>query len=524
MLSDPSFGHLLTEIIKMSTNQNKVVAKNSIIMFIRMIFLMGISFYTSRLLLSTLGVTDFGVFSVVGSLSSTFIAIKSLFSESIQRFLNVAKGKGNAFINEQISIFNMSIIVHVVLVLVFIVLVEFIGIWLLENKLNIPIERMEAARFVFQMTVLATSISILSIPYDAVIIANEKLGVYAGITIFDAILKLFFIIALPFMGFDYLKAYSVFLVFIPLSTLVIQLFYCRHFPECKYSFKLDKKLFVEVMSLSSWNFFGNVSFSIIHEGINMLLNMYGGVVLNAARSISYQVRNATNQLSTNTLIAVRPRIMQQSVQKSKEDFIDNIFLISRISYFSLSIAIVPIFVFCPYLLDIWLDEVPSSSVMFTRILLVGLFLRTLHEPINIMNMAFAKIKNMMIIETLVMLLTLLLIYFVLKSFGYIWLPFTLLSCMEMVIVLCLIINAKYEIQFPISLYGKKVLAPMLLFAIASACIGFIFAYVAKPSTVLHVILLVLLSCFVEMIICWLFFNERERNIVIRLVKTKANGR
>lgn len=508
----------------MPANQNKVVAKNSIIMFARMIVLMGIAFYTSRLLLSTLGVSDFGVFSVVGSLSSTFIAIKSLFSESIQRFLNVAKGKGPDFINEQISILNMSIIVHVMLVIIFVVLVEIVGVWLLENKLNIPYERMDAARFVFQMTVLATSISILSIPYDAVVIANEKMGIYAGITILDAILKLLFIIVLPYIGWDSLKAYSIFLVFIPLSTLIIQLIYCRRFEECKISSHFDKKLFKEVMALSGWNFFGNVSFSIIHEGINMLLNVYGGVVLNAARAISYQVRNATNQVSTNTLVAVRPRIMQQSVQKSKDAFIENIFLLSRISYFSLSIAIVPIFIYCPYLLDIWLDEIPPASVLFTRILLVGLFFRTLHEPINMMNMAFAKIKRMMIIETVVMLSTLLLIFIALKYFGHIWLPFVMLACMEIVIVISLITNAKYELHFPMLLYFKKVLAPMSLFAVASTTLGFLLSYALVPSGILQTIIFLILSAFIEIFIVWIFFNQREKNIVTQLIKRKANGK
>ena len=209
----------------------KKIAKNTGIVYLRMVLLIIIAFYTSRILLKTLGVIDFGVYSVVGSISSTFIAIKSLFSESIQRFLNVSKGKNPDDYSELISIFNISLIIHVVLVAVFVLVVETVGLWLLQNKLDIPAERYDAACFVFHMTVLATSISILSIPYDAVIIANEKMGFYATISVFDALLRLFFVFMLPIIGIDYLKTYSLLLVFIPTTTLIIQLLYVRLFSE-----------------------------------------------------------------------------------------------------------------------------------------------------------------------------------------------------------------------------------------------------------------------------------------------------
>ena len=180
----------------MQVSATKKVANNTIIMYIRMIFLMFISFYSSRILLATLGFDDFGIYSVVGSISSTFIAIKGLFSESVQRFLNVAKGKVTDSYEEQVSIFNISIIVHVILAIVFIIIVEIIGLWLLHNKLDIPESRLHAASIVFQMTILATTISILCIPFDAVIIANEKMSTYAVISIIDGILRLLLILSL----------------------------------------------------------------------------------------------------------------------------------------------------------------------------------------------------------------------------------------------------------------------------------------------------------------------------------------
>lgn len=502
-----------------STNK---VAKNTAIMFLRMIVLMGIAFFSSRLLLATLGVTDYGVYSVVGSISSTFIAIKSLFSESIQRFLNVVKGKSGDTLKEQQLIFNMSVIVHILLIAVFVLVVEIVGLWLLENKLDIPIDRMDAARFVFQMTIVATSISILSIPYDAVIIANEKMSVFAGITVFDAILRLAFILLLPIIKIDYLKSYAAFMVIIPIITLVIQFFYSKRFPECKYSLSFDKKLFKNIMSLSGWNFFGNISFSIIHEGINMLLNVYGGVVMNASRAIAYQVKSVASQVSTNTLVAARPRIMQQSVQKSKKLYFENIFLISRISFFSLALAIVPLFIYTPQLLDIWLKEVPETAVLFTRLVLIGLYIRSLHEPLNIMNMAYATIKSMMIIEVVVMLLSLVAIYIGLKISHYIWLPFAFLAVMEGIIIICLAINAKIELDFPLKQYLVKVLFPMILFSACSTGIGYILNLIYCPSSVISVLLLVIVSVIVEIGICWLFFDKREKQLVYNILRHRNN--
>ena len=501
----------------MAKESIRLVARNTTIMYIRMILLMLIAFFTSRRLLITLGVSDFGVYSVVGSISSTFIAIKSLFSESIQRYLNVAKGKIEDSIEEQVSIFNMSLIIHLVLVIIFILLVEIIGLWLLETRLDIPIERIEAARFVFQMAVISTAISIISIPFDALIIANEKMGIYAGITVFDAILKLIFILLLPLFSADHLKLYSAFLVFIPLITLIIQIYYCRSFPEYQYSLRIDYNLFRGMLALSGWNFFGNICFSIIHEGINMLLNIYGGIIMNAARAVAYQVRNATNQISVNTLVAVRPRIMQQSVQISLSAYFDNIFLLSRISFFTLGIAIVPIFVFSPQLLGIWLNQVPPAAPLFTRILLIGLFIRALHEPLNMMNMAFAKIKRMMIIEMFIMLSTLIVIYLALKSTGHIWLPFTILACMELTIILLIALNAYYELGFPILEYGKKVIIPMFLFASISTMVGYIMSLLYGSPNILKTLLLVILLALLEVIICLFFLNDREKQIIRRLL-------
>ena len=498
----------------------KKIAKNTGIVYLRMVLLIIIAFYTSRILLKTLGVIDFGVYSVVGSISSTFIAIKSLFSESIQRFLNVSKGKNPDDYSELISIFNISLIIHVVLVAVFVLVVETVGLWLLQNKLDIPAERYDAACFVFHMTVLATSISILSIPYDAVIIANEKMGFYATISVFDALLRLFFVFMLPIIGIDYLKTYSLLLVFIPTTTLIIQLLYVRLFSECKYELSFNKKMFKEIFTLSGWNFFGNISFSLIHEGINLFLNVFGGVVMNSARAIAYQVRSVTSQLTTNTMLAVRPSIMQRSSTLDKNDFYETIITLSRISFFAMLVPAATLIVYTPQILEIWLGTVPEKATLFTRIVLIGIVFRSLHDPLNIMYMSLGKIKRMMIVESLVMLCFLAIVYAVLKMGAPIWSPFVVLSVMELVIIILISYNARYELEFPFNKYLRRVLFPMILMLIVSSMILYSLGCVLKANSILLTFLGAILSAVIEILICLIFMERKEIDILKRLIKTK----
>lgn len=503
----------------MVVTNSKRIAMNTVIMYSRMLIVMFLSFYSSRILLSTLGVTDFGILSVVGSITVSFAAIKGLFSESIQRFLNVAKGRQENSIEEQRSIFYLSIVIHIVLALLFFIIAECVGIWLLNKHLEIPLDRLDAAYFVFHVSVIATTISIMSIPYDAVVIANEKMGFYAILSLFDNIIRLVFILLLPIIGLDYLKTYSLFILFVPLTTFIIQLIYCKRFAECSFINKFDKTLFRGMLTLSSWNFFGNICFSLIHEGINMLLNIFGGVVMNASRAIAYQVKNAANQVSTNTLVAVRPKIMQYSIQKEKSAYFDDIFLLSRLSFFLLAIVIFPLFIFCPYLLHMWLGEYPKYSVIFTRIILISIFVRTLHEPINMMNMAFAKIKRQIIVESIIMLLSFAVIFLSFKFSDNISMPFIILTIMEIMVMIGLIINAKYEVGFPLMMYLRSVIIPMIVLAIISTFCGLLIIKF-HINNIVMLLLGALIAAVVEIAICFVLLNNRERNILKRLLIKK----
>lgn len=495
----------------METEATKRIAKNTIIMYIRMIILMCIGFFTSRLLLSALGVEDYGIYSVVGSIASTFAALKAIFSEAIQRFLNYQKGKKS--LEGQRDVFTISLIIHFVLAVVLIIVLETVGLWLINYKLVIPVEKVDTALFVFQMTVMTSVLYVLTIPFEAVIIANERMSAFAYITILDGFYRLAVLLILPTLHYTLLKSYSLALVLTPLITLFILLLYCKRFEECKIVRSFNRFLFKDIFSLSFWNFFGNISFSLLHEGTNFVLNSFGGLAYNAARAVAYQVKGIAIQMSNNLVIAARPKIMQNAASNGNDTLFANIRELSRISFFVMLVTGMPVVTFCSSILDLWLVDVPEWSDIFTILVLLGLIIRSLHEPINIMFMSVAKIKRMMIIEAVIMLSAVALIYLSLSSGSQMWVAFAILAIMEIVIVLALLANAFFEIDFNIRLYLKDVLIPVSLIMAISISISLTMHKLLIPCTILSTIAYTCLSIICNLSIIVLFFNSFEKNLV-----------
>ena len=497
----------------------KTIAANTIVMYVRMFILIVISFVSSRFLLKTLGIEDFGIYSVVGSVAATFVSLKSLFSESIQRFLNFEKGKGS--LQRQRIVYSFSVIIHIVLSIVFVVVVEFIGLWLINNKLVIPAEKLDTAVFVFHLSVVALVLGILSIPFDALVIANEKMSFYAIVSIFDGILKLIIILLIPVFPFEYLRTYAVLMAVIPFVTFIWMFLYSkRMFPECHLTKESDINLLKDIFSLSGWNFFGNLSFSLLHEGMNFLLNVFGGLVYNAARSIAYQIRSMAVQFNNNSLVAVRPSIMQSAALVPANQLFEKVLLVSRISFYGMLILVVPIIVYCDKLLSIWLVDVPDNSVLFTQLVLIAVTIRALHEPLNMFYMSLGKIKRMMIIETLIMIGTLIVAYLILKLVGSITSIFITMIMMEFVIIISLIINIKSEIEIEIKVYFTKVIKPVAILSIIVipiVLIGLFFLqFDSAVLTLLFCGIYAILTCG---IVC-LNMDEQEKLLVEKVLKKK----
>lgn len=490
-------------------NRANTIIKNTGFLYTRLLLTMFLAFYTSRVILQVLGVNDFGVYSVVGSVTATFASLKTVFSEAVLRYLNFEKGLGNQD-NVQ-KVFALSLYIHIVVAILFFIIVEFVGLWLIYNKLNIPDERFDVAIYVFHVSVISSVIMIFTVPYDAVIISNEKINVYAIVSIFDAILRLGIILLVPFLPFDYLKSYSFLLLFVPLTTLLIYLLYCRRFNECKLKKTFDKGLFKEIASYSSWNFLGNFIFSLVHEALNMMLNVYGGVVENAARNIAYQVRNVVNNFSNSALVAVKPFVIQNSATNGHDVLFRHTIILSKLAYYLSLVISAPLILFCGELLDFWLPEVPSNTIIYTQLGITAILIRSLHGPLSLMYMSLAKIKMMTLVEGTIFLLSLLFAWFLLKLSLPLWTVFVLLAITEFFTIIALVINAKYEFLFS-SLVFFRMLTKLIILSIFVAFFSAIYRFIVSPSNILFVICCCIIEAILVVGLIYIFLDGFEKKI------------
>jgi hypothetical protein len=269
---------------------NKRIAKNTLMMYIRMFFTMAVSLFTSRVILQTLGVTDYGINNVVGGVVAMFGFLNGAMESATQRYLNVDIAKGDI---EHLKVsFRTAMQIHVLIALAIFVLAETVGLWFVVYKLVIPADRMFAAMWVYQFSIIASMVGIISLPYNADIIAHERMGAFAYISIMDAVLKLLIVYMLVISPFDKLITYSALFLCVNLLDRFIYNFYCkRHFEEVNFSLKIDRPLFKEMSSFAGWSLWGNIAWVLFTQGLNMLLNMFFGPAVNAARGIAVQVQN-----------------------------------------------------------------------------------------------------------------------------------------------------------------------------------------------------------------------------------------
>ena len=270
------------------------VVKNTGLLYVRSIIILIITLYSSRVLLSTLGVDDYGLYNLVGGVVGLFASLKGLFAFAVQRFLSFAKGENN--IEKERDVFTVSFYLHIGIALIFALVVECFGLWFIANKLNIPDTSITDAYFVFHCSVITAVVSIFLTPYSAAVIANEKMNIYAWISIVDAVIKLSIILLLPFIPYASVRCYAVLLLSVEMFNLFLYYTQCLKFKECKLVRRFNKSLFKELATFAGWDFAGNTAWALINEGVNMILNIFGGVAINAARGVAYQVKNAVIQL------------------------------------------------------------------------------------------------------------------------------------------------------------------------------------------------------------------------------------
>lgn len=343
------------------SSSNKTIAKNTIMLYIRMILSMVISLYTSRVVLETLGVTDYGIFSVVGGVVTMFSFFNSTMSGATSRFLTFELGTGN--VKKLKDTFSTAVILHFVIALCIVIICETIGMWLLNNKLVIPVEQKIAAQWVFHFSILSMFFNIIQVPYSASIIAHEKMGIFAYIEIANSILRLLIVYLLVVICINKLILYSILTCSISALILFIYICVCRYrFEECRVYVIWDKSIIKPMLSFSGWDLYGNISVMARTQGVNMLLNMWFGPIMNAASDIAARVQTIVLNLSTNISMAIRPQIIKSY---STSDYTRMLFLLqngSRITFVLMLYFAVPLIIEAKYILNLWLGDVPDHTI------------------------------------------------------------------------------------------------------------------------------------------------------------------
>ena len=358
--------------------------------------MMAVSLYTSRVVLNALGVEDFGIYNVVGGVVAMFTVLSGSLSAAISRFITYELGKGN---QENLNkIFSSAITIQLGLAGIIILLAETVGIWFLNVKMNIPEIRMEAANWVFQFSILTFAINLISVPYNASIIAHEKMSAFAYISILEAIGKLAIAYLIVVSPMDKLIFYAILMCIVALIVRFTYGNYCkRHFSECTYHFIWDKQLLKQMFGFAGWNFIGAASAVLRDQGGNVVINLFCGPTVNAARGIAFQVNTAVNQFVTNFMTALNPQITKSYAAGNKEYMMTLIFQGARLSFYMLLLLSLPILVNTHYILELWLKIVPEHAVLFVQLVLIFAMSESISHPLITAMLATGKIRNYQLI-------------------------------------------------------------------------------------------------------------------------------
>ncbi len=375
-----------------SAVNNNRIAKNTVMLYFRMMVLVAIGIFTSRVILRTLGVEDYGINNVIAGFLSMFGIITSSMSGAISRFITVELGKGDA--KRLKEVFSTSISVQLLMGLIIVVLIESAGMWFIEHKMNIPDGREAATQWCLHCATFTTFVSLMVIPFNSAIVAHEKMSAFAYMTIFDAMLKLSICYALHITPFDKLKTYAVLLAIVSIITTSIYFVYCKaKFNECSFHFKFDKLIFKEIWGFAGWNLFGQTAWILNTQGINLLMNIFFGVVVNAARGIADQVSGLVNQFVMNFMMALNPQITKSYVCGEKAEAFNLVCRGARFSFFIMYLPSLPIMLESTRILSIWLETPPAQSNVFVIWTILGSFTTLLGNTLVTLQMTHGNIRK-----------------------------------------------------------------------------------------------------------------------------------
>lgn len=496
-----------------TSDNNKRIAKNTLLLYFRMLFMMVVSLYTSRVILNALGVEDFGIYNVVGGVVAMFTVISGSLSAAISRFITYELGKGDQ--SKLNKIFSASVTIQLLLSLIIVVLIESVGVWFLNAKMTIPAERITAANWVLQFSIVTFVINLISVPYNAAIIAHERMSAFAYISILEAVCKLAIAFLIMISPMDKLVFYAILMCIVSVIVRFTYGHYCKkHFAECNYHFHWDKEILKKMFGFAGWNFIGASSAVLRDQGVNIVINIFCGPAVNAARGISSQVNSAIMGFVNNFMTALNPQITKSYASGDHKYMMTLIFQGARLSFYILLLLSLPVILNAHYILKLWLSNVPEHTELFVQLILICAMGESLSNTMVTAMLATGNIRNYQIVVGGLQMMNLPISYICLRL-GF--MPESVLI-VAIVVSQCCLAARLYMLRGMIGLssiqYMKKVYLNVIVVTLLSLAVPVLLSKYME-ETFFSFVMLSLVSTVCTLIVeFYVGCNGKEREFVV----------
>lgn len=511
----------MTNNTRSHTADNKRIAKNTVALYARSLIILAISLYTSRAVLAALGFVDYGIYSVVGSVIVMFQMFSATFVGSTQRFLNFSLGQGDS--QKAQKVFSVAINIHIVLAFFLLVLLETLGLWFLNTKLNIPEERYFAANVVYHLSVITFVVQLFSVPFEASVVANEKMHIFAYVSIYQAVVKLGIALFITRTSFDKLILYGFLMMLVSVTVIAFYYFYCtKKHNECKYVKVRDNALYKEIISISGWNFLGSSATILTVSGMGVVINFFTNVVVNTAKGIASQVEGVVNQLVDSFMTSIRPQITKSFAADDNSYLLSLISRGTRFSFYLMCALCLPILFSTEFILFLWLKDIPQYTVPFVQFTLVYIMIKPFSNILDGVLLATGKIKQSQIRLSVLQLLNLplscIILYLGLAPY-LIYLSYIVISYMSLAVRLHYSIkNSKLTFSF----YSKNIISKIIIVLLLSVLVPLIILYLINitNSTVLFLFKSLIVEITLFMAVFFFGIEDGERLFFINVIKNK----
>lgn len=498
-------------------NQNTTIAKNTLFLSLRMVFVLFVSLYTSRVFLNVLGVEDYGISNVVAGFVSMFSFLNTSLANGIQRFYNAELGKNGT--NGITKVYNTSLVIQGVISLCVVVLLESVGLWYLYEKMVIPEDRFDVAFWLYQFSTVSAAVVILQSPFTASIMAFERMNAYAVISILEVVLKLGFAFALPYVSVDRLLMYGAFYMILSITNFLMYFIYSKKaFKQLHFQRTYNKDMFKDMITFSGWNLCGTFACMAREQGLNMVLNLFFGPVVNAARGVAYQVSGSLQSFVSNLSLAAKPQMVQSFATGDSSRTMKLMYTMSKLSFIFLFVLSVPIILNIDYILHLWLGNVvPEHAANFVVLVIVTNFMNNLNAPLSNVVYATGQMRNYEVTFSVINLLIIPISFIVLKFGAPAETAFVVYLIMTIFVQVGCLLVIRTLVNMSLRNYIKSLIAPITVVAFITFPLMYVMHNMLQHNLISIGFEYIAVTAFAGIVFYYVALDATEKSLVNKIV-------